>query len=578
MNVVTSTRLSSRHPRVLRATIIVLSFLVATRATNYADDVVNDPPVTDSNATAPADAESEPVTQNQDADRDDSKNRATVIDPAEPGTAKNSPTDPKKRDVKVLRPSYERAVLIRFEGTITPLLEQFVFRKLDLARRRDADLIILEIDSPGGFIDSSFQVATRLRDLEWADTVAYIPDQAISGAAIVALGCDAIVMGPDARIGDAGAIFQGEDALFRYAPEKIRSDLARRIRDLAVAKGRPPGLAEAMVDMDLVVYQVTNQATGDRAFMTEHEIASSDHPEDWVDRKPVIESREAHFLELNGKRAVELELAVATADSRKDLQSQLHASGNLLILRPTAVDTTVTILNFPLVTGLLLVIAVIALLIEASAPGVGIGGLISGLCFALFFWSRFLGGTAGWLEVVLFAAGVVFLAIELFVIPGFGVAGVSGLLLILASILMASQDFVVPNTGRELNTTVSSLTVIVGVGIGVIFATMAVSHYRGSIPILSWIALQPVDDEGTLTIGEDGKAKAPAVANDWRVPIQVGDWGIAESPLRPAGVVRFQDEFVDVVSDGAFIEPGQQVRVIKISGNRVQVRQIDETA
>ena len=474
--------------------------------------------------------------------------------------------------------SYQHGVLIRFEGPITPLLEQFVFRKLDLAKKRNVDLVIIEIDSPGGFIDSSFNVATRLRDLDWADTVAFVPREAISGAAIVALGCDEIIMAPNALIGDAGAIFQGEDALFRYAPEKIRSDLARRIRDLATAKGRPPGLAEAMVDMDLVVYHVKNKETGEMALMTDPEIDSSDQPADWIEKQPIIESREAHFLELNGKRAVELGLADGIASSREELANQLHVRGRILVLEPTAVDTAVTILNVPLVTGLLLVIAVVALLIEASAPGIGLGGLTSGLCFAIFFWSRFLGGTADWLEVILFAAGLVFLAIELFVIPGFGVSGVSGLLLMLTSVLMASQHFIVPSTGRELETTVSSLTVIVGSGIGICVAVMAISYFRGSIPFLSWMTLQPPESKTQSVANSDGKVKPLTAAVSQQFPVQVGDWGVAESPLRPAGRVKFEDDYVDVVSDGAFVNVGCQVRVIKISGNRVQVRALEENA
>jgi membrane-bound serine protease (ClpP class) len=477
-----------------------------------------------------------------------------------------------------VKKSYERAILIRFEGEITPLLEQFVFRKLDQAKRRKADLVIIEIDSPGGFLGASFNVATRLRDLDWAHTVAFVPRQAISGAAIVALGCDEIIMAPDSLIGDAGAIFQGEDALFRYAPEKIRTDLARRIRDLATAKGRPPGLAEAMVDMDLVVYRVKNKETGETTLMTDPEIDSSDQPADWIDKQPILESRKAHFLELNGKRAVELGLAGRNASSRKDLTIQLNVDGRLLVLEPTSVDTAVSILNFPLVTGLLLVIGVIALLIEASAPGIGLGGLTSGLCFALFFWSRVLGGTAGWLEVVLFAAGIVFLGIELFVIPGFGVAGVSGLLLMLTSVLMASQHFIVPSTNRELDTTVGSMTVIVGSGICICVAVMALSYFRGSIPFLSWMTLTPPASKTQPVAEADGKGKPLADTGISQFPVQVGDWGVAESHLRPAGRVRFEDEFVDVVSDGAFVDVGRQVRVIKISGNRVQVREVEENA
>ena len=111
------------------------------------------------------------------------------------------------------------------------------------------------------------------------------------------------------------------------------------------------------------------------------------------------------------------------------------------MLKPSGVDTAVTLLNLPLVTGLLFVIGLVALYIEFMHRAWGLGGLIAGLCFALFFWSRFLGGTAGWLEVILFVAGVAFLAMEVFVIPGFGIAGLTGLLLVFTSILMASQHF-----------------------------------------------------------------------------------------------------------------------------------------
>ena len=168
-----------------------------------------------------------------------------------------------------------RAALIRFEGMIDPIHEQYFYRKLDKARTAGVDLVIVEIDSPGGYVDSSLKLAEHLRDLPWATTVAYVPREALSGAAIMALGADEIVLAPEARLGDAGPIFQGEDALFRHAPEKIRSHLVRQVRDLAERQGRPPALAEAMVDMDLIVYRVTNRDGGQVTFMSDPEIESS---------------------------------------------------------------------------------------------------------------------------------------------------------------------------------------------------------------------------------------------------------------------------------------------------------------
>jgi membrane-bound serine protease (ClpP class) len=145
---------------------------------------------------------------------------------------------------------FSRGFLIRFEGPITTMLEQYLYRKLETARQENADLVVLQIDSPGGELDPSLKIADHLLKLDWAHTVAYVPREALSGAAIVALGADEIVMAPRARLGDAGPIFLGEDFLFRHAPEKIRSHLARQVRDLAEARGRPPALAEAMVNMD----------------------------------------------------------------------------------------------------------------------------------------------------------------------------------------------------------------------------------------------------------------------------------------------------------------------------------------
>jgi membrane-bound serine protease (ClpP class) len=420
-------------------------------------------------------------------------------------------------------------------------------------------------------------IADRLRNLSWARTVAFVPREALSGAAIAALGCDEIIMSPEARLGDAGPIFQGEDALFRHAPEKIRSDLARRVRDLAEAKGRPPALAEAMVDMDLVVFHVRNTTTGDETFMSEQEIESSDDPEAWEKIKPVLASREKHFLTVNGVQALELQLAQSNAQDRQELIRHYQLGDNLLILQPSSVDTAVTILNLPLVTGLLFVVGLVALYIEFSAPGIGMGGLIAGLCFALFFWSRFLGGTAGWLEVTLFAAGIVFLAMELFVIPGFGVAGLSGLTLLLISILMASQHFVIPNTARQLTMSLNSVVVVASSGIVFLIVAVALSHYFKMIPVVRLLVLEtPAAIAGSTGDKKGGPAGADVEQSTHRFPVQVGDWGVANSPLRPAGKVVFGDDYVDVVTDGAFVDQGRQVRVVEISGNRVVVREIDK--
>ena len=470
-------------------------------------------------------------------------------------------------------PPYQRAVWIRFEGTITPLLEQFLYRKLQAAEQQGADVVIVEIDSPGGFVESSLNVAHRLRDVDWADTVAFVPRRALSGAAIVALGCDRIIMHPSAVLGDAGPIFLGEDALFRHAPEKVRSDLARQVRDLAAARHRPPALAEAMVDMDLVVYRVRNRQTGQQTYMSEAEIEAAGGAGLWEKGEPVMESRESHFLEVNGKRAVELGLADGNAAGRDDLKRLLGLAEDPIVLEPTAVDTAVFILNLPVVTGLLFAVGLVALWIELSAPGIGLGGLVSLLCFALFFWSRFLGGTAEVLEVVLFLVGVAFLAVEVFVIPGFGVAGVTGLLLMLVSVIMAGQRFLVPSTGRELETFSTSLLVVACSGGVFVLAAMALSRYFHTLPVFSRLVLRPRSDVDRPAEEDGDERRGSPVQTDRSHEAQIGDRGIAVTPLRPAGKARFGDRVLDVLTDGDFVEPGHLVEIVEIVGNRITVRQ-----
>ena len=469
----------------------------------------------------------------------------------------------------------KRAALIEFRGPIHNLSEQYLYRKLDAAQRANADLVILEIDSPGGGIEPTMRIADRLRALNWARTVAYVPREALSGAALFSLGCDEIVLAPEARFGDAGPIFMGEDFLFRHAPEKIRSDLALRVRILAEAKGRPPALAEAMVDMDLLVYQVQNRDTGQITFMSQTELDAVGQPNPWENQKLVPESQEKRFLEVSGRRAVELNLANGIAANRTELQQRYEPLDAFQVLPWNAIDSAVLVLNHPIVTGLLFVIGLIALYIEFASPGIGLGGLAALLCFAVFFWSRFLGGTAEWLEVILFGAGILLLIIEVVVIPGFGIWGATGLILLVSSLVLASEPFLVPRTQRDLASMMRTLVVVLSSGVVFTIAAVWLTTSLGKIPILNRLALQPptADPSPSHFAAESMDGVRPLDS----FIVQVGDTGVASSALRPAGKVRFGNEYVDVVSDGTFVNAGETVRAVQVRGNRVVVRRVEST-
>jgi len=282
-------------------------------------------------------------------------------------------------------------------------------------------------------------------------------------------------------------------------------------------------------------------------------------------------------LEVTGARAVELGLAQGVVHDREEVR-QRYGVASLRVVRRSGVDVAVAVLNSWPITFLLLLVGLSALYVEMSAPGISVGGLIAGLCFLLFFWSRFLGGTSGWLEVILFVSGVSFLAVELFVLPGFGVAGVMGLVLILVSVVMAGQNFLLPSSERDLVVTLRSLLVVLASGVAFVGVAMVASRYFGSIPVLNRLALKPPTSSTAADLkgkAADGKgASAPGEAHG----IQVGDWGVAVSPLRPAGKGRFGERYVDIVADGAFVDQGSQVRVTDVSGNHIVVAAVEEKA
>lgn len=492
----------------------------------------------------------------------------TSLGLAAPVQERSVPDATKPRPNKFVRPA-----VIEFKGPINGKLKYYFDNRFAAANKADVDLLILEIDSPGGLKVESLEMARRLRDCDWAYTVALISNEAISGGALVSMGCDEILIDPNAKFGDIGEIaFDPAQGMFRMIEPKIESYLSRDARDLAESKGRPPDLAEALVDKDVLVYVRPNPNVegGPLQFTTARADAIMKPNPPW---KLVPESGPERFLTLSGQRAIELGIAQGSQSTRAEAAQEFGFElSNLRVYRPTTTDFVVYVLNNPWVTGLLVIFGLVALYFEFSSPGLGVGGLLSGLAAVLFFWSRFLGGTSGWLEVILFVAGIVFLFAEVFVIPGFGVSGVTGLALLFSSVILAGQDFVFPKTPEQWNQSLTSMLVLTCSGVGFLIAAVFISKRLGSIPVFNRMILTPPPIKAeSQKLDEHGKPvpkPEPAVS--------VGDWGRAESLLRPAGRARFAGRSIDVISDGAYVEAGTQVRVIQIKGNIIRVTAIDE--
>lgn len=477
-------------------------------------------------------------------------------------------------DKRKQRPdSFSRPVLVELTGDIDPSDTAFLRNRLQRAKAAKADLLIVEIDSPGGYKTESLAIGEMLRDIDWAYVIAYIPREAISGGALLSFGADEIYAAPEMRFGDIGPIhFDPTEFAFRLVPAKLQSVLVREARDLAEAKGYPPDLAEAMVDKDVLVYQ-RRSAGGGLEFRRVHLNDKEKPGDDWT---LIEESGPERFLTLNGARAKELGIAKELADNRSQLFEKLGLDADkLTVFKVNAADRIARILNTWWATALLIVIGLLALYLEMSAPGIGIGALVSGLCAMLFFWSHFLGGTADWLEVLLFLAGLVFLAMELFVIPGWGFAGLLGMVLILTSGVMATQDFVVPSNSEQWNQFLTSLLTLLCALAVVFLGAILITKKIGRIPIFNQMVLAPRPDASIATESTSSKQKPEKPGLVSHPAVSVGDWGKADSPLRPAGRASFNGLSLDVISDGQFVVQGQQVKVIRIQGNVVVVSPVD---
>jgi membrane-bound serine protease (ClpP class) len=475
-----------------------------------------------------------------------------------------------------------RAMIIRIDDVIEPVLEQFVLRQIDRAVSSGVNVLIFEIESPGGQLLASLNLATAIADLKEKKkvrAVAYIPKAALSGAAVIAMGCDDIYMHEHAQIGDAGAIHElGPGGKFEFVPQKLLGPFRDALNTLAEKKHRPPALLEAMMNKDLAVFQVTHKDTGHVSYMSDDEVHRSNG--EWLKGDLVPEAGNDKLLTVNGRRAHELHLAEVPVKDFEELQTRLGIPHDVTIpvSARTWVDTLIFLLNTGLAMGLLILLGLICIYFELHFPS-GFFGICACLCFGIFFWSRFLGGTAGWLEVILFLLGAGCLAMEVFVVPGFGVFGVSGIILCVFSLIMATQTFIIPATASDVRELSRSMGVLGSAVVGVVVLAALFSRYLPSIPLFNAMILNPPGAEGANSSEPRLRpelAGATAVGNTVleRDRALIGKQGVATTVLRPAGKAQIGDDFVDVVSEGPFISAGRKIEVLSVSGNRVVVREI----
>ncbi len=473
------------------------------------------------------------------------------------------------------------ARVIAVNNVVDKLLADFVERETQHALADGANMIIYEIDTPGGDKEHTQHLAALISELNQAEvtTVAWVPKEATQAGALIALSCDRVVLANGATIGNIDLKAMRLNHGRRLAPANAidPEDLQRLmplVKSIAKHKNRSVSLIQAMADSTQPVYEVTEKESGRVAWMNEAELAAQ--PDEWVKGPLVPETRGGQLLVLGADRAHELGLTEAPCNDIEQLRTRLGI-GTAADLRPvskTWVDNLVTVLNSGLAGFLLITLGIIFIYLELHMPsGFFVIGAVT--CFSLFFWSRFLGGSAGGLELTLFMLGMVLLGIEFFVIPGFGVFGVSGILMTMVSLVMASNTFSGMSATESFEQSMSSLGSLVAALVTVIGVAVVLNRFLPSIPFINRLILTP---PGYAANDGEGLRLKPSLLSRTSVntsPINVGMIGKTASSLRPTGKAMFGDNYVDVVSDGAYIDHGTQIEVIRLAGNRIIVRSTD---
>jgi membrane-bound serine protease (ClpP class) len=429
----------------------------------------------------------------------------------------------------------------------------------DRIRKGGGVLIVLRVDSPGGSPVDSLRLADFFAGLDRSQTrtLAFVDGYARSDAAIPVLACQDVAVIPSARLGGPGD---------RHLRPADLADLKPSVQQLAKRLGREWSPMMAMLDPQMQVYRYQRGGSAETRLLGTDELAELEDSEDWI-RGELIQFSDG----LSAGQARQLNLVRYESDGVESLLSRLDVEPKAERLEAGWLITRIERLAAQTwFSRTLLFIAFFALISEASAPGLGVPGFISAFCFLLFFWAQFLNGTAGWLEVLLFLGGLACIAMEIFVLPGFGVFGIGGAMMMIASIILASQTFVIPQNAYQLQQLPRSLFTLIAAGFGGVAALGIMSRYMGQTPLLRHLMLAPPREESREEL--DRRESVVDFSHLLHKP------GVAITRLSPAGKARFGEEMVDVISEGDLIPAEARIHVTEVLGNRIVVRPVDEVS
>ncbi|WP_241663194.1 NfeD family protein [Peribacillus simplex] len=405
---------------------------------------------------------------------------------------------------------------VPIEETVEKGLSAFLERALTTAEAADADLVVFEVNTPGGAVDAAGEIAKLLSDSP-IKTVAYVNNRALSAGAYISLSADEIYMVPSATMGSAAVI----DSTGNAAGKKAQSYWLAAMKTAAEQNGRDPIFAQAMADVDIDL--------------------------------PEYGAEKGKLLTFTAEQAKKAGYSEGTVSGKAELYSILGVEdADIRSIEESFPEKLARFLTNPIVVPILLTLAGIGIVMELFSPGFGIPGVIGITSLVLFFYGHLVAGITGYESLAMFIIGVILVLIEFF-IPG-GIIGLLGFTAIVGSLFLA--------TGDPVHMTISLL---IAVTVSILVFILLVKVFGKQMKFFR-----------KMILTDATKTEQGYVSNPNRLDL-LGVEGKALTDLRPSGTALVKEERVDVVTEGSFISKGSSIVIVKVEGSRVVVREIPDS-
>ena len=506
---------------------------------------------------------------------------ALVLLPASRGHARSP--QPSAADAVDTSPD-RKAVIVTVEGRIDDATRRFVEKRFAEARALGADTVILKLNTPGGLAQSGLDMSRFLKQQDDLHVIAYVEEMALSAGIMIGLAADEIVMQPGAMIGDSAPIALSPGGSLQTLGDaeraKAESPILADFRDSAFKNGYDPLLAEAMVTVGRVVRWVENEK-GERRFVNEAQfdklVGEGWHEVDEPNVPKPVDAADT-LLTVSAETAVKLGLAKGTAASAQSLAEQ-RGLRVAAVFAPSGGDKLIGWIGSAPVRFLLLVAFFVSLYAALHAPGHGMAEVAALVSLGLLVAVPLMTGYARWWEIAIVLVGLGLLAIELFLIPGFGFTGVIGIVMILGGLVMTFVGNTgLPGSWKSASTWSGVQTGLLVVTSGVLASLLIavwLRRFLPKVPYMNRLILAPpapaAAGAGAAALGGLG-----TTADDtWPF---VGTIGRAVTDLKPGGTAQFpyadDTRVTSVVSDGGYVNAGAKVVVHRARGSHVVVRPV----